>query len=788
LGASVEPAVAATFTVNTTKDHAPHAGACASPPVAGDCALRQAVAMANAHPSSTIALHPGTYRLTIAPSGADDNSTGDLNVTAATTISGSNPTTTIIEAGVSAGNGIDGVLAVHGSAPLNISGVTIRFGNSTGTGGGIFDESTGLLTISHSIITGNQAGDGGGIAEEDGGKVTIIGSTISHNTALSLGGGIAQEGPGTGSINISRSTIEDNTSIAQGGGIAEEEGAPVTITASTIDGNTADWGGGIAEECCFSSTAPADTLINDTITNNHAIGPAGGNVGAGGLNLDGDGTVVIKNSTISANTSTVASGANIYDDGTDPVDLTNTIISGGHPANCAGGDIFSTGTHGPGSANGHNLLSDSTCGASASGNPKLGPLAYYGGPTYTEALTAGSPAIDHGTSIGCPAKDQRGVTRPQGAHCDIGAYEMREVPIPTISSLSPNVGVPGKSETVEIHGSNFQPGAKASFGPGIAVKKTTFINADHLTAEIAIAFSAQGGTRTVSVVNPDLGAGACNLCFLVSEPALPGKIALQSNRTGKYQIYAISAGGTSITRLTHDSGNDVGAAWSPNGAKIAFVSDRSGHQELYVMKANGTGVIRITNVPGQTNWGQPTWSPDGSMLADENNQTGHFEIYTMHANGTNLTQITPTGTIDYGAPSWSPDGTKLVLDSNLSGEVEIYTMPPSGGALTQLTSNPGYRNGDPEWSPDGMQIVFDSTRDGNPEIYSMDANGSNQTRLTNNPAADVDPTWSGDGNWIAFQSNRSGNAEIFTMTADGSRQVERTYTSGAVNDGATWTG
>src|SRR5437764_9591801 len=135
LGVSASPALAGTFTVNTRADHAPAAGQCASPPVAGDCALRQAVAKANANPGSKIVVPPGTYRLSILPTGMDDNSTGDLNVTAATTISGANRHTTIIEAGVSAGNGIDGVLAVHGSAPLDISGVTIRFGNSTGTGG-----------------------------------------------------------------------------------------------------------------------------------------------------------------------------------------------------------------------------------------------------------------------------------------------------------------------------------------------------------------------------------------------------------------------------------------------------------------------------------------------------------------------------------------------------------------------------------------------------------------------------------------------------------------------------
>jgi hypothetical protein len=79
-------------------------------------------------------------------------------------------------------------------------------------------------------------------------------------------------------------------------------------------------------------------------------------------------------------------------------------------------------------SDGHNLDSDGSCFLTATGdlpkrNPLLGPLAFNGGPTETEALLAGSPAIDAGAADGCPQYDQRGVVRPQGAGCDIGAYE-----------------------------------------------------------------------------------------------------------------------------------------------------------------------------------------------------------------------------------------------------------------------------------------------------------------------------------------------------------------------------
>ena len=40
------------------------------------------------------------------------------------------------------------------------------------------------------------------------------------------------------------------------------------------------------------------------------------------------------------------------------------------------------------------------------------------------ALEPGSPAIDAGTNAGCPATDARGVLRPAGLACDIGAFEV----------------------------------------------------------------------------------------------------------------------------------------------------------------------------------------------------------------------------------------------------------------------------------------------------------------------------------------------------------------------------
>jgi hypothetical protein len=128
-----------------------------------------------------------------------------------------------------------------------------------------------------------------------------------------------------------------------------------------------------------------------------------------------------------------------------------------HDSIIAGG-LLSTGsgnencfTYGPLAMDslGYNIDDRNQCGFAGpgdkinTGDPKLGPLAPNGGPTQTVALVAGSPAIDAGDPAGCSdddgvalAADQRGISRPQGARCDIGAFELQQTPPPIQPAIS----------------------------------------------------------------------------------------------------------------------------------------------------------------------------------------------------------------------------------------------------------------------------------------------------------------------------------------------------------------
>ena len=53
--------------------------------------------------------------------------------------------------------------------------------------------------------------------------------------------------------------------------------------------------------------------------------------------------------------------------------------------------------------------------------------------------------------------------------------------------------------------------------------------------------------------------------------------------------------GTGQTRLACIPAYDVHPSWSPDGSKIAFQSDRDGRDQIYVMNADGTGQTSLSD-------------------------------------------------------------------------------------------------------------------------------------------------------------------------------------------------
>jgi hypothetical protein len=329
---------------------------------ASECTLREAVTIATT--GDTVTFAPTLAGVTITL-GSEITLTKDL------TIDGSSLSSHVK---VSGGDSVR-VFAIPEGVTIVINHLDIKNGRViSGYGGGI-DVFSSTLTISNTTLSGNSASTGGAI-------------NIDHATLF-----------------ISDSSFVGNSADVYGGAINNHYGA-VTLLGSTISGNTASTGGGI-----FNNTGYA-AITNSTVFGNNGTVVAGGLLNYGDPGLEG--LMKIKNSTISGNTSPFGGG--IVNGETGTLHLLNSIVADSlGDVDCVNAGTLAT--------NINNLIEDGTCSPAVTGDPQLDPLADNGGPTHTMALGDGSPAVDTGDDATCEPTDQRGISRPQGVHCDIGAYE-----------------------------------------------------------------------------------------------------------------------------------------------------------------------------------------------------------------------------------------------------------------------------------------------------------------------------------------------------------------------------
>lgn len=355
--------------------------------VINECTLRAAIQEANVSTSGpkVILLREGLYTITIPGTGEQVAATGDLDLTDPDTfILGFGRGRTIVN-----GNDLDRVF--HNFSTSTIASLTITNGTNNGTGGAnIYNQ--GTLTLSHCDVTDGSlvstvAIGGAGITNQAG-TLNLIGTTVQGNNLVIPAanyGGAGIENFSFGIVNLIDSAVIGNTSTAYAGGVWNNSGT-LNLTNTTISDNTSVFGG--------AGLVVRDTvnLNNSTIAFNHATDPAGN--GGGIFNFDG--TINVHNSIISSNT------------------------AAGSPE-CFGAVNLQ----------GFNLVQEvngcGLTGASSSDlldvNSLLEPVQANGGATLTAHLPPTSPAFQTADSATCPAADQRGLRRPQGVVCDMGAEE-----------------------------------------------------------------------------------------------------------------------------------------------------------------------------------------------------------------------------------------------------------------------------------------------------------------------------------------------------------------------------
>lgn len=348
----------------------------------------------------------GTLRQVILNAASNDTIVFNLNYPAVIPVTGSE--LAIIKNLTIVGPGIDDLWLDgmnNGNALFNVGpGVTLnisQLGLRNGSARAI--SSSGALTVDHVLFQNNSAGSGGAIIST--GTLAVSDSTFRGNRATTGGGAIFSNSGAT----IERCTFTDNQ--AQNGGAVMNEGT-MLVSASTFSNNRAietfgGSGGAIRNNAVLE-------LRDSTLSGNSSNGVGGAihNHTVGALTISG--STIIDNA---APSSSPAADA-IFRYG--PVTTSRSIIAGG----CGGGAFASTGD---------NIGTTLSCVPFSAAlndrnnlNLSLAALAENGGPTQTRLLPPGSPALDAVlvNAADCTGTDQRGVPRPNGNFCDIGAVEM----------------------------------------------------------------------------------------------------------------------------------------------------------------------------------------------------------------------------------------------------------------------------------------------------------------------------------------------------------------------------
>ena len=441
-------------------------------------------------------------------------------------------------------------------------------GAIAGVGGSIFIHTSGLVD--------NRADDtrwGGGAVLVISGELTVSQSTLAGNSATDAG---------------SDGSVADPTRDEAGGGALAAFDATVRVENSTVSGNRADdsrWGGG-----GILSIGSDVAATHSTFWDNSAE--------ASGVDLPG----MVAGGTLSE---LVPRGAGF----TFSTRIESSILAGGRPAECFHGSI------GPPGAHGSSAIDDDSCAALTS---SIGPvvgidpiLTFQGGLTPVHLLFAGSNAIDAGRPSCIAAGgdtlpvDQRGVARPQGSACDLGAVEVAPV-----VTLSPEVlpdGHFGVSYSAMLSASGLGTSAPYSFvvsdgtlPPGLILDANGAITGTPLAAGGPIEFTVTAmDSSPPSVGGPFVGARHYSLGIA---------------RADQETLMAIAAP-QEIPFAGSSSLSTIGG--SGNGAIRFAVSAGGGHCDVSDSTLTGTGIGTCTvtaTKAADVNYNEATATVDVSIL------------------------------------------------------------------------------------------------------------------------------------------------------------------------------
>lgn len=243
------------------------------------------------------------------------------------------------------------------------------------------------------------------------------------------------------------------------------------------------------------------------------------------------------------------------------------------------------------------------------------------------------------------------------------------------------------------------------------------------------------------------------------------QLVFESNRSGKWGIYRMSARGNNQHCLVCDEFDNRTPSFHPDGSRILFESNRTGTWLLYSFELKTFSIAQVIDAHlfnGPQQWG--SYAPNGRWVVFTSTlQKDNFNLFLFEIATPKIIQLTYDSTRSL-YPVWSFDSKYIAFFSRKEThgkDDDIYTYEVATGECKRITNDP-LNQFSPGWLPSGDLVFVSSLEKKRPELFLMNKKTRQWHQLTFNDDGDTEPAASPDGKNLAWTGFRNGQNEILT--------------------------